>query len=314
MNGATSSAPDATPITTAVVAQTPTPPPQHSLAVVNPEVLILTAIEKNVPVETLEKLLAMRDKLVAEQARNAFFNDLAEFQRECPVIVKDKDVLNKPDSKGQQSVRYRYAPLDSIVRQIGTRLADYGFSYQFVTSSENQCVQVTCHARHRMGHTESTTFTSNIDPQAFMNLAQKFGSALTFGKRYAFLAAFGIMTGEDDDDGQSTTESAGQKTAREKLEEINQKARAAKQQEEPKVYHQTEETAEETAAMGVLTDFLTVVAECNDAEALTQFAHQSGDFEGSSQQAAKRAVANQAKVLGLTWDRSTAEFVKKGGA
>jgi hypothetical protein len=298
-------------MTTEIITQSTPPPPQQSLGVVNPEVLILTAIEKNVPVETLERLLAMRDKLVAEQSRNAFYNDLAKFQRECPVIVKDKDVMNKDG----RSVRYRYAPLDSIVRQIGTRLADCGFSYQFVTSSENQCVEVTCHARHRMGHTESTTFTSNIDPQAFMNLAQKFGSALTFGKRYAFLAAFGIMTGEDDDDGQSTTETVGQKTAREKLEDMNRKRQQAEQQQqEPEVYHQSEETAEESAAMGLLTDFLTVVAECSDADALTQFAHQSGDFEGASQQAAKRAVANQAKVLGLTWDRSTAEFIKKGGA
>jgi hypothetical protein len=289
-----------------------TQPTPQQLAVVNPETLILTAIEKGVPVEMMERLLAMRDSLVKEQARNAFYADLAEFQRECPVIVKDKNVLNKDG----RSVRYCYAPLDSIVRQLGTRLADFGFSYQFVTSADNGSVSVTCHARHRMGHTESTTFISQIDPQAFMNLAQKFGSALTFGKRYAFLAAFGVMTGEEDDDSQSTSESPSQKTAREKLAEIRDKQqKAARENEpEPEILHQSEDTAQETADMGILTDFLTGVAEAGDVDELTQSARHSNEFEGVAKQTAKAAVVARAKTLGFVWDRVGGEFVKKGGA
>jgi hypothetical protein len=290
--------------------QLATAPQAQQMQVINPEALIMSAIEKGLPVETMERLLAMRDKLIAEQARNAYFADLAELQRDCPVIVKDKDVMNKDG----RSVRYRYAPLDSIVRQIGGRIADYGFSYRFVTSAENDSVSVTCHASHRMGHTESTTFVSKIDPQAFMNLAQKFGSALTFGKRYAFLAAFGIMTGDEDDDSQSTSETQSQKTAREKLADIRSQRHKQERENEPEqpVYHQSEETVEETAEMGILTDFLTGVAESEDVDEMTAMAVQSNEFEGTAKTAAKKAVMERAKALGFVWDRVGNEFVKGG--
>jgi hypothetical protein len=285
--------------------------PPSQIVTFDPERLIMTAIEKGLPVETMERLLAMRDKLVAEQARNAFFADLAEFQRSCPVIVKDKDVMNKDG----RTVRYRYAPLDSIVRQIGGLLADHGFSYRFVTSAENDSVSVTCHTSHRFGHTESTTFISKIDPAAFMNLAQKFGSALTFGKRYAFLAAFGIMTGDEDDDSQSTSETEGQKGVRERMEEITRQKRQAERDATPEqpLIHQTEETAEETEEMSILTDFLTGVMEAQDCDELTSCARQSAEFEGAAQKTAKTAVMERAKTLGFVWDKAGNEFVKGGG-
>lgn len=301
-----------TEIITAEPQQLASPGASTLTPVVNPETLILTALEKGVPVETMERLLAMRDKLVAEQARNAFFRDLAAFQMQCPVIVKDKDVMNRDG----RTVRYRYAPLDSIVRQIRGTLAEFGFSYQFTTATDDKSINVTCHARHRDGHTETTTFVSQIDPAAFMNVAQKFGSALTFGKRYAFLAAFGIMTGDEDDDSQSTSETAGQKTAREKLADIrNQQAKAEREnQPEQPIYHQSEETPEETADMGILTDFLTGVTEAEDVDELTQSARHSNEFEGVAQKTAKAAVMARAKTLGFVWDKEGGEFVKKGGA
>ena len=274
----------------------------------------MAAIDKGMPVETLERLLLMRDKLVAEQARNAFFRDLAAFQQDCPVIVKDKEVMNKDG----RSVRYRYAPLDSIVRQIAGSLATHGFSYQFTTATDDKSINVTCHARHREGHTEVTTFVSQIDPQAFMNLAQKFGSALTFGKRYAFLAAFGIMTGDEDDDSQSTTEGPKAKTAREKLDEIRAARRAteeAERPEEPLVHQSGDEDgpAEESPDMNVLADLLITISESEDCDEMTQMVAQSRNLKGVAAKTAQQAIKDRAKTLGFTWDREISEFIKKGG-
>ena len=39
-----------------------------------------------------------------------------------------------------------------------------------------------------------------IDKDAFMNSQQQYGSASTFSKRYAFCNAFGILTGDEDND------------------------------------------------------------------------------------------------------------------
>ena len=58
-------------------------------------VFISQAIEKGLPVETMEKLFALREKVKAEQAREAYVEALASFQSEVPAIKKTKKVLNK---------------------------------------------------------------------------------------------------------------------------------------------------------------------------------------------------------------------------
>ncbi len=63
---------------------------------------------------------------------------------------------------------------------------------------------VACIVHHREGHSERTEFLVPIDVQARMNDAQKAGSALTYGRRYALCAALGIVTAEEDDDGRAT--------------------------------------------------------------------------------------------------------------
>ncbi len=72
------------------------------------------------------------------------------------------------------------------------------------------------------------------------------------------------------------------------------------------------EPVEETADMGILTDFLTGVAEAEDVDELTQSARDSNEFEGVAQKTAKAAVMARAKTLGFVWDKDGGEFVKGG--
>ncbi len=60
-----------------------------------PEMLIQQAIDQKVPIETMEKLMAMRRELREESARDSYHRDLAAFQAECPVVGKIKDVKEK---------------------------------------------------------------------------------------------------------------------------------------------------------------------------------------------------------------------------
>src|SRR5262245_59258660 len=114
-------------------------PQTSSLAVVEQqsvEGLISQAITAKVPVETMEKLLAMRRELKAEFAREQFYRDMAAFQAECPVIKKDRVVMNK----GGRGIRYRYAPIDSIVSQTKELILKHGFSYKIdtITTKETE--------------------------------------------------------------------------------------------------------------------------------------------------------------------------------
>lgn len=162
------------------------------------QALISQAIDKNTPIETMERLLAMRKELKKEAARDAFFKALAGFQAECPIIEKKTPVYNKG------KVRYKYATLDDIVSQVKALLLKHGFSYIIKSIQDDKGVGAICRAFHELGHAEESEFKVPIDAAAYMNVAQKVASALTFSKRYAFCDIFGIMTGTGDDDADMT--------------------------------------------------------------------------------------------------------------
>lgn len=161
----------------------------------DPFQMLTQAVEKGASVETMERLLDMRRELKTEQAREAYYSALAGFQAECPIIQKTKEVKIKGE------VRYRYAPLESIIKQVGPLLQKHGFSYKFKTIPGQNEVKICCDAYHKDGYADDSCFSIPIDEGAFMSDAQKAGSASTFAKRYAFCNVFGISTGDEDNDG-----------------------------------------------------------------------------------------------------------------
>jgi len=161
------------------------------------QALISQAINKKVPVETMEKLLAMRRELKAEAAKEAFDLAMAKFQQECPVIEKMKRVYEKNSTT---KVRYSFAPIEDIIEQVKEMLAKNGLSYAFKTIQTEKDFGVICIAKHQMGHSEETSFTVPIGTEEYMTNVQKFGARNTFCKRYAFCNAFGISTGDEDTD------------------------------------------------------------------------------------------------------------------
>ena len=186
------------PVTAVAVIEEPQLP-----TVVDAQALIARAIDKNLPIESMERLLVMRRELRAEWARDQYFAALAQFQRQCPVIGKSNTVRNKPEKGG--GVRYKYAPLDVIITEVKDILEENGFSYTLATEQTADSVTAICNSHHRAGHSEATRLTVPIDHEAYMTEPQKVASALTYASRYAFRNAFGIMTGDDDDDAQSVS-------------------------------------------------------------------------------------------------------------
>lgn len=169
---------------------------KRETALVNPETLLAQAIEKGLPVETMERLLDMRRELKAEWAREQYFAALAAFQAECPVIQKSKVVKDKSGKP-----RYHYAPLEIIVGQVKDLLNKHGFSYVLDPNQDEKSFTAVCVSHHVDGHSERTSFTVPIDSDSYMSAPQRVGSARTFAMRYAFCDAFGILTGDEDDDG-----------------------------------------------------------------------------------------------------------------
>lgn len=161
-------------------------------------IIARAAQDPNTDTAKMRELLAIRKELQAEEAKRLFDEAMTAFQARCPVIVKTKAVL----AKDKQSVRYKFAPLDSIVAQTKDLMRELGFSYTIdaSVSAAEKSVTAWCVVKHS-GHEEKSTFAVPIDPEGYMSLPQKYASALTFAKRYAFCNAFGIMTADEDSDG-----------------------------------------------------------------------------------------------------------------
>lgn len=171
---------------------------KKELAIVNESVedIITKASTAGASVEVLERLFALRKEVKAEAAKEAFVAAISQFQEACPVITKTKTVYNKDG----RTVRYQFAPIDSIVSQIKKPLKDAGISYRWETRTEGKSITATCIVTHLQGHAESSEFTVEIDASSFMTAPQQAAAALTFAKRYSLCNVLGISTGDEDDD------------------------------------------------------------------------------------------------------------------
>lgn len=163
--------------------------------------LLKLAVEKGADVGTLERLMVVRKELLAERAKTAYFDALAAFQKECPIITKSTAVV----IDGSQ--RYKYAPIDKIVEIVGPLLEKHGFSVDRDADIDDKWVTAIVTVHHRLGHSETKRFKVPHESKAGMSPQQKFGAAGTFAERYAFCGALGIRTGERDNDAISRDDS-----------------------------------------------------------------------------------------------------------
>lgn len=158
--------------------------------------LLQEAVKNNLPVETMERLLAMRKELKAEQAREAFLTAMATLQKDLPIVKATKAVKT---SSG--AVAYRYAPLEDIILAVKKIIADHGFSFSVKTETKEKTVKATCIVRHQLGHEEESTVEVPLGNKTqVMSDTQVTAAAITFAKRYAFCNAFGIVVKDEDDE------------------------------------------------------------------------------------------------------------------
>ena len=179
--------------------------PFQSPGALDPAALLSKAVEAQLPVESIERLLAMRAELRAEQAAGAFAAALASFQADLPPIEK-RQTATIVSQKGR--FQYRYADLGDIQRAIGAKLAACGLAVTFDTEEHGNTLDVVCRVHHVAGHSSFARFPVPVDRSTRMNAAQQVGAALTYGRRYALTAALGIVTADEDTDAQGAPERA----------------------------------------------------------------------------------------------------------
>ena len=128
------------------------------------------------------------------------FKAFGEFRKALKQPLKD---ANNPFFKS------KYVPLENVVEVIDEAIEGTGLSYSQEATSEGNYISVATHVFHNSGQ-----FIS-FDPLSLPATkadAQGFGSAVTYAKRHALSAVFGI-TSDQDDDGNATSGNNAPKVA-----------------------------------------------------------------------------------------------------
>jgi hypothetical protein len=155
--------------------------------------LIRMAIDKNLDIEKLEKLIQLKNEQDERQARAEYERHFAEMQAEFV-----------PAKRIKKGYDYMYAPLEELQRTYGPVISKHGFSYrhreEMLEDGSKRCIM----RISGWGHSEETSFDiPKIAGTKQMNPIQVVASMSTYGRRYTFIAGFGCVVEDEDDDGKA---------------------------------------------------------------------------------------------------------------
>lgn len=174
----------------------------RDVAVQREDGLLAMAIEKGLDTETLAKLIAMRNAELARQAKALFDEHFAAMQAEFTAVGKASKAV---DANGR--TLYSYCPLEVILQMAAPIIARHRFSYRWSEEAlENKEKRIWC-IFAGYGHEEKAYVDIPFMEPATRatNAVQMRGSATTYGKRYSFLNATGIIVGGEDNDALSNS-------------------------------------------------------------------------------------------------------------
>ena len=164
----------------------------------DPMTLLDRAVQQGATPDQLEKLLTLQERFEKEKSRRAYTLALAEFKRNPPTIVKNRNVGYAAKRSG--TVDYKHATLAEVVSKITPVLAEHGLSHSWQTSQDGDTITVRCVLTHKDGHSESVELSASPDHTGSKNAIQAVGSTVTYLQRYCLLSITGLAAEDQDDD------------------------------------------------------------------------------------------------------------------
>lgn len=162
------------------------------------QVIERAAMNPQVDIDKMERLIQMQERIMERNARSAYAAALADMQPNLPVIAERGGIKNNSGK-----VQSTYALWEDINDAIKPVLAKHGFALSFRTGQEDGRIIVTGILSHRDGHREETTMHLPLDTSGSKNAVQAVGSSTSYGKRYTAQALLNITSRGEDDDGKA---------------------------------------------------------------------------------------------------------------
>lgn len=147
------------------------------------------AMDPNSDLAKLERMLELKERHDAQNAKAAFSSAFSRAAAEFPTIpLNGKGHNNKP-----------YATLEDITKLTRPVLSKHGLALTFSIDVGEQVI-VTAKLMHEQGHSESTSMALPRDTSGSKNAVQAVGSTQKYGQRYTAQAILGLSLGMDDED------------------------------------------------------------------------------------------------------------------
>jgi hypothetical protein len=204
-----------------------------ALAANSPAALTLTALERGLTLDQIEKMMDLQERFERREAEKACADSFASFRGENIVIPKTKHV-----DRGRGG-SFSQAEFDEVCRRLSPALSSHGFGFRHEVrfglkpfpTAENQdaCspwVWVKCILTHRQGHAMVDELEAPQDDQSANSPAQNMQSTASFLKRQTLLNVTGTATGGEDDESKLKRQQAAE-TKTDRLDELRDAGRAA---------------------------------------------------------------------------------------
>lgn len=171
-------------------------PQRLPVASATPMDLIRIAVEQGADLDRLERLMALKERWEADEARKAYNRAFSAFKAEAVKIIKNRQVTDGP-LRGK-----KYAELFAVVDAVTPALSKHELSASWkLTKDDKDWIEVTCTLRHNSGHFEAVSMGGPPDTGGAKNQIQARASTISYLERYTLKAICGLSESEDDSDG-----------------------------------------------------------------------------------------------------------------
>ncbi len=152
-----------------------------------------------VDLDRMERLFAMRERMVAREAETAFQAAMTAAQAEMPQVLRDAE---------NSHTKSAYARLETIAKAVTPIYTRHGFALSFGTDASpvEGHYRLTCEVTHAAGHRRTVhadlpSDTAGAKGGANKTAVQGFGSTMSYGRRYLTLLIFNVALTNEDNDG-----------------------------------------------------------------------------------------------------------------
>ncbi len=162
--------------------------------------IIAMAVEKGMDVDKLQKLFDLYEREQARKAQQEFAAAMSRFKAICPPVPRRTENNQfQVVRNGTKSAR-KYAALEDIEATVKGPLGECGFSYDWpIVKVEAGVMSMTCEVTHSGGHSKQSAVVIPVDSKAGCSEQQKYGSAMSYCKRYSIIQALGLTTCDESD-------------------------------------------------------------------------------------------------------------------